>query len=161
VQNSKSRKDTALTRQNTQPSIAYAKPTRVLIYAAPGLVRDSLCSLIASFSFTSIVGVLPLCTCVLDEPSDSPDLVLLDTFNEAQNLALVLHLRQKFPLSRLVVIIDTLSQKQLAYLYGADDVLMRGSAGQEFKAIFLPRASQDPQNGQRPAEVRRMANASV
>jgi hypothetical protein len=127
----------AMTHENQKPAIVYAKPVRVLIYAAPGLVRDSLCSLIASFSFAQVAGVLSLGSDLPEgDNAHPPDVVLLDTFTNPDNFDLVLKTRQLYPHSSLVVMIETLAQKQLAYDTGADEVLLRGCAGQEFKAVF-------------------------
>jgi len=113
------------------------RPITVLIHADPGLARDSLCSLIASFPYAKIVGVLSLDSELAEEVNDLlPDVVLMDYVTGTGNIELIPALKAVHPDSRFVVVTETMKQKQCAYQYGADDVLLRGCTGQEFTAVF-------------------------
>jgi DNA-binding NarL/FixJ family response regulator len=112
-------------------------PTKVLIIAVPGMIRDSLCSLLSSLSDVRIGGVLSfadLSPQILDDCF--PKIILMDCTGKAQQLESIREIKSGYPNHYCLVIVENSHKAWLAYHYGANDVLMRGCTGYEFKAAF-------------------------
>lgn len=115
-----------------------SRQTNVLIYAAPGLMRDSLCSLLSSFPGTQIAGIASSEDDLLKEVRHlHPDIILIDYPAPPPDFEALHAIKTIDPHHRCVVIIDQIHRKERAYQAGADHVLIRGYSGQEFRAVIL------------------------
>ena len=112
-------------------------PINVLMIAPPGMMRDSLCSLLSSIPAVSIVGFLSF----EDQIPQSlvalyPDIVLMDCTGKAHNLETIRRIKVWNPDQYCLVIAGNSHEARLAYLYGADEVLTHGYTGFQFKAAL-------------------------
>lgn len=120
-----------------KPMLTDNLPIKVLIFAATGMLRDSLCSLLASLPDVRIGGVFSF-TDHLPQDLDKfrPEIILMDCTGKTHHLEFVREIKSGNPNHYCLVIVENSQKARLAYSYGADDVLMRGCTGFEFKAAF-------------------------
>jgi DNA-binding NarL/FixJ family response regulator len=113
------------------------RPIKVLIIAMPGMIRDSLYSLVSSLPDIRIGGVLSFADHLpQDLDNFRPEIILMDCTGKTHHLESIREKKSGYPNHYCLVIVENSHKAWLAYHYGADDVLMRGCTGYEFKAAF-------------------------
>ena len=105
-----------------------------LISAEAGLLRDSLITILGSFPFIDVVGVVAEKCSILDAIHQfHPDLVLVDCSNNTQWIEIIHAIHGLLVEVKCVAIVDTFQTRRLALENGADSALIKGFTSQELQ----------------------------
>ena len=112
-------------------------PTKILIVSPPGMMCDSLCNVLSGLPNIRIVAVFPLTDQLTQEiMHHRPDVVLIDCSGEVQDFELIRDLKNRLPYQSCIAITENANKARQAFLYGVDDVLLRGCTGYEFRVAI-------------------------
>lgn len=112
-------------------------PTKILIVSPPGMMCDSLCNVLSGLPNIRILAVLPFTDLFIQEIiRHRPDVVLIDCSGEVQDFEPIRQLKNRAPYQSCIAIAENVNKARQAYLYGVDDVLLRGCTGFEFRVAI-------------------------
>jgi len=113
------------------------KPIKTLICIVPGLMRDSICTLLASFSEVICIGASLEPHAFLHEVDQyQPDVILFEYASNYHNLELICNLENTTVDIKCVVLADNFSQTMPKMKEGVEYLLKRGFTGRDLKAII-------------------------
>jgi DNA-binding NarL/FixJ family response regulator len=110
----------------------------VLLSAEPGLLRDSINTILESFRFISIVGATTDAHDCLDlvQQYHPKILLLVCSLNERRWVEILPEVQNLFPEIKCVAITDTFTTSRLAQELGADEIIFAGFTSLDLQIMF-------------------------